>query len=184
MFQSGVMAFIMTFSEKMTELDRLRQIFIDMDTSKDGRISMQELKECLNQVVGGVKANQSYFEEVLRGIDKDASNFVDYSEFLTASVSKVSLLTDQNLQTAFRMFDREGTGCITGDDLKRIFDTSGQKDQKVWSSIMEEVDGNKDGVISYKEFHDAMQKVLEADFGDLLLIKKIRQSFAKKIVQK
>lgn len=46
---------------------------------------------------------------------------------------------------------------------------------------MDEVDKNKDGVISFKEFHEAMKKVLEADFEDLLLVKKMGNAFAKKL---
>lgn len=107
------MAFIMTFSEKFDELEKLRQLFIQVDTSHDGKISIQELKECLNKIMGGVKASQNYFEDILKGIDKDASSFVDYSEFLTASVNKITLLSDENLKTAFRMFDKDGSGCIT-----------------------------------------------------------------------
>lgn len=49
---------------------------------------------------------------------------------------------------------------------------------------MEEVDKDKDGFISFKEFHEAMKKVLEADYEDLLIAQKVGSAFAKKLVGK
>jgi calcium-dependent protein kinase len=64
-FQTGVMAFILTFNEKYSELDRLRELFIQLDTSNDGKLSLNEIKEGLCKVMGNVKANQQYFEDIL-----------------------------------------------------------------------------------------------------------------------
>jgi Ca2+-binding EF-hand superfamily protein len=37
-----------------------------------------------------------------------------------ASMNKHTLLSKQNLETAFRQFDRSGSGSITSDELKRM----------------------------------------------------------------
>jgi calcium-dependent protein kinase len=85
-------------------------------------------------------------------MDKDCNNYVDYSEFLTASVSKTKLLGNGNLDTAFSLFDKDNSGEITIEELKQVFDLSGCRDNQIWIDIMHEVDADGDGVISFHEF--------------------------------
>jgi methionyl-tRNA synthetase len=41
------------------------------------------------------------------------------------------------------------------------------KEDEMWLDIMEEVDKNKDGIISWKEFKSAMNNVLKVKLGKL-----------------
>jgi len=51
---------------------------------------------------------------------------------------------------------------LTADELKEIFNPGNAKeiDDKVWTDLINEVDQNGDGKISYKEFKDMMLKLL------------------------
>jgi len=51
---------------------------------------------------------------------------------------------------------------LTADELKEIFNPDGnmEVDEKVWMDLINEVDQNGDGKISYKEFKDMMLKLL------------------------
>lgn len=59
------------------------------------------------------------------------------------------------------MLDTDNNGSITVDELKAVFDTHGDKDETLWRQIMAEVDKNKDNVISFDEFTDAMTLILK-----------------------
>lgn len=47
---------------------------------------------------------------------------------------------------AFKMFDKDGSGSISIDEIKEIFGGVGQNiSEKVWKDLMKEVDDNNDG---------------------------------------
>ena len=71
------------------------------------------------------------------------------------------------METAFNCFDTDGNGKITVDELQSIFDFAETKDKRLWKEIMEEVDTNKDNVISFQEFATAMEKVLTNSYFEL-----------------
>ena len=60
------------------------------------------------------------------------------------------------------MFDTDGDGTVTKDELKEVFGGGhvSQRGEAVWDEIMNEVDKNNDGVISFEEFENAMKVVL------------------------
>ena len=88
---------------------------------------------------------------------------MDYSEFIAAAFDKVKLLTEPNLQKAFKIFDQDGDGNISPEELKRVFGGGAvgfQQGENVWNEIMREVDSNNDGQISYDEFKECMYNVI------------------------
>ncbi len=101
------MAFILNFTQNMDEMDELRQLFISIDTSNDGLLTMEEIHDGLSQIMGNVKGNMKYFEQILVDLDKDCNGVVDYSEFITAAMNKQKVITDQNLEKAFKIFDSD-----------------------------------------------------------------------------
>jgi len=80
---------------------------------------------------------------------------VDYTEFIAAALQKDLLLKRENLKSAFRMFDVDGDGTVTKDELKEVFGVA-SRGEEVWDEIMGEVDKNNDGLITYEEFEEAM----------------------------
>lgn len=47
-FQSGIMAYIMSFYESSGEFDELRKIFIGLDKTNDGKLSLDEIRQGLS----------------------------------------------------------------------------------------------------------------------------------------
>lgn len=62
-----------------------------------------------------------------------------------ATIDKVNLLSKQKLETAFKMFDTDGSGTISIDEIKKIFGGAGNVSETVWNDLIEEIDDNKDG---------------------------------------
>ena len=48
------------------------------------------------------------------------SGFIDYTEFIMASTQREVLLSKNNLDAAFKAFDRDGNGKISAEELKEI----------------------------------------------------------------
>jgi len=94
----------------------------------------------------------------VKSIDADRSGTIDYNEFLAATIDKDKLTSKQNLEYAFKTFDRDGSGKINLNEIKCIFDNSGVKDDKIFEAILTDADDNNDGEISLEEFKALMLK--------------------------
>jgi calcium-dependent protein kinase len=77
-----------------------------------------------------------------------------------ATVDRQGLLSKQRLQTAFNLFDKDGNGSISREELRDFFQNSGiPADDPMWKTLIQEVDENGDGEISFKEFKEMMLKL-------------------------
>mmetsp|Transcript_10533 Transcript_10533/g.17673 ORF Transcript_10533/g.17673 Transcript_10533/m.17673 type:complete len:119 (+) Transcript_10533:1209-1565(+) len=93
-------------------------------------------------------------------LDKNCNGLIDYTEFITAASDKTKLLNEKNLKFAFNMIDKDQDGNMTKQELRMMFESSEQKDEKLWSEIFDEVDLDKDGKITYDEFVTCMNQVV------------------------
>lgn len=131
------------------DLEELNQMFLKLDTSKDGLLSLEEISVGLEQVYGKLKGNAAEYAEIMKNLDKDGNGFIDYNEYITAAIDKAAMLNKDNLKAAFDLLDTDNSGMITIDELKAAFDSHGDHDESLWREIMNEVDKNKDGQISF-----------------------------------
>lgn len=105
------------------ELEQLKQLFLKLDTSKDGTLSLEEVAAGIDQIRakvsrtgrGGTKID---YEDIMHTMDKDGNGVIDYTEFITAAINKVAILNQKNLISAFQLIDTDNSGMITIDELK------------------------------------------------------------------
>jgi calcium-dependent protein kinase len=159
--QQASIAFIVhnLISRNMTK--ELRKCFIQFDTNGDGRLDKQELINGLKQVDTQKNLEQEV-DRVMNIIDVDGNGFIEYEEFLRASLDINKILTDDNVKIVFQLFDANNTGKITPMELKRVMDiNTGDVSDEVWAQIIDDIDLDKDGVISFFEFKEMLNKVKE-----------------------
>ena len=95
-------------------------------------------------------------------IDVDGNGFIEYEEFLRASIDINKILTDENVKIVFQLFDANNTGKITPMELKKVMDiNAADVSDEVWAQIIDDIDLDKDGVISFYEFKQMLNKVKE-----------------------
>lgn len=128
-----------------------------MDLNGDGKLSKQEIKD------GYAKYYDKHLEDeeiddMFAKIDADGSGEIEYSEFVVASMNEKNLLNNSKLQTAFKMFDKDGGGSISIDEIKQVLSFGQNLDEEVIAQIIKQVDANGDGEISYEEFAEMMLK--------------------------
>mmetsp|Transcript_41362 Transcript_41362/g.36714 ORF Transcript_41362/g.36714 Transcript_41362/m.36714 type:complete len:86 (-) Transcript_41362:62-319(-) len=61
-------------------------------------------------------------DRIMKSIDTNNSGSIDYSEFVNATIDRSALLTTSRLEAAFKLFDKDGNGKITADEMKMMFD--------------------------------------------------------------
>ena len=133
-----------------------------MDTSKDGKLQISELKAGLEELKEFLQYLEIDYEDLFRSIDSDGDGEISFTEFISAASDKRALLTQNNLDAAFKTFDIDGNGKITKDELKAVF-VAGEASSATnedWESIIMEVDKDGNGEIDYQEFTEVMQAVL------------------------
>ena len=53
-------------------------------------------------------------------IDTDKSGFIDYHEFVSASINKHNLIQQDKLKQAFKLFDKDSSGKLSIDESCKI----------------------------------------------------------------
>ena len=57
------------------------------------------------------------------------------------------------------MFDKDGGGSISVDEIKQVLAFGKNLDEKVIAEVIKQVDANGDGEISFEEFAEMMKSV-------------------------
>lgn len=140
-----------------SEKDDLAKAFKSFDTNGDGKLSMLEIKEGYFEHYGKVMTDEEV-ENMFAAVDTDHSGFIDYSEFVVAAINEKKLITQDRLRAAFNMFDKDGSGLISADEIKSALGFKKHLKNTAVDMIMKEVDENNDGEISYDEFVLMMKK--------------------------
>lgn len=130
-----------------------------MDTNNDGKLSKEELLVGYEHIFGPGEAEEQV-EKIMKMVDADGSGEIDYSEWVVATINKSRLLSDEKLEQAFNLFDKDNGGTISSEEVKEVLGIGKNIDEKVWNAIILEVDANGDGEISFEEFKTMMQKLL------------------------
>jgi calcium-dependent protein kinase len=128
-----------------------------MDVNGDGKLSKDEIQNGYLQYFGR-SLNDAEVDDMFSKVDADNSGAIDYSEFVVATMNEKNLLSNNKLQTAFKMFDKDGGGSISTDEIKQVLSFGQNLDEKVVNDIIKQVDANGDGEISFEEFAEMMKK--------------------------
>ena len=97
----------------------------------------------------------------MKTIDTDNNGYIEFEEFIRASIDKEKLLTEKNLKIAFDVFDKDKSGGISASELKMLLGESNVHTKDVvWKNMIKEIDLNGDGQISFEEFKNMMNKVI------------------------
>ena len=111
-FQSGICSILANLMTKTTDLKELNKMFVQWDTSQDGQLSYEELKENMAEISTLFQMDAPDVENLMRAADTNRDGQVDYTEFITAAFDKQKLLSQANIKRAFQMLDADGDGRI------------------------------------------------------------------------
>ncbi|OMP07050.1 Calcium-binding EF-hand [Corchorus olitorius] len=138
------------------ELKRVFQLF---DKNGDGRISKQELNDSLENL--GIFIPDGELTQMIEKIDVNGDNCVDIDEFgeLYQSIMD-GKDEEEDMKDAFNVFDQNGDGFISVDELRSVLVSLGLKQGKTIEDckrMIMKVDADGDGRVNFKEFKQMMK---------------------------
>ncbi|KAJ8560369.1 hypothetical protein K7X08_004427 [Anisodus acutangulus] len=144
------------------DADELRRVFQIFDRNGDGRITMKELNDSLENM--GIFIPNAELGQMIEKIDVNGDGYVDIDEF--GSLYK-TIFTDQetdqeeDMREAFNVFDQNGDGFITVDELKSVLGSLGLKQggtAEDCRQMINKVDVDGDGRVNFTEFKQMMMR--------------------------
>jgi len=153
--QLAGIAFIVHFIDTNNDISKLVAVFESLDSNGDGKLSFNELKNCMIQVKGQYWT-EIEMAEIFQKLDQDKNGYIDYEEFLRVSIDVDSILSEKNLKLAFTNFDRNKDGKLNSDDIKTIL---GTENNEYCIDLINSIDNNE-GEINFNQFADLMKKIM------------------------
>ncbi|PAA48963.1 hypothetical protein BOX15_Mlig001318g1 [Macrostomum lignano] len=138
------------------ELEELKEAFAIFDQDKSGFIEPQELRHILQ--VLGQNPTKAEIDSIIAEADVIViDGKIDFNEFARIMKSNYKFKSasemDNELMSAFQVFDRDSNGYISRQELEFVLTSIGER---LTSEEVDEMfrfaDTNEDGRISYKEF--------------------------------
>jgi calmodulin len=148
------------FTQK--ELKSFQNAFSLFDKDHDGKLTAKELEGVLRFL--GKNISDYNMDGIFKKIDMYGNGTVGFPEFLQL-MSQTSYknagsgnLKNEEVMAVFRIFDKDGDGFITADEIQKEMGNHGDifTEEQV-QQMMKGADGNGDGKIDYQEFIKVMQ---------------------------
>jgi len=110
-----------------SQIKALRDIFMALDDNSDGLLTAKEMREGLEKAK--LKDIHADLQQILQDVDSDGSGVIHYTEFLAAALDKCVYAETDVCWAAFRVFDIDGDGVITKEELKQVLKGDGNMSQ-------------------------------------------------------
>ena len=156
--QQAALTYIVNNLLSKKEKKNLLEIFQSFDTNKDGVLSKREILNGYKAIMPFDDATKEV-EKIMNTVDLDGNGTIDYNEFVLATINKKKLLDKEKLEQTFKMFDKDGNGFISKEEIEEVLGTS-VIDSNELQKLFKEVDKNGDGQISLVEFKEMMIKLI------------------------
>jgi len=142
-----------------SQIKDLRETFLAMDVNGDGLLTAKELEEGMEKA--GMSNLPPELDQILKDVDSNGSGHINYTEFLAATLDRKKYIAEDVCWAAFRVFDKDGSGTISRDELAQVLSDGEVKAvaQTDLNELLDEVDKNGDGEIDFQEFMHMMRKV-------------------------
>ncbi|RWR71957.1 calmodulin-like protein 3 [Cinnamomum micranthum f. kanehirae] len=137
----------------------LRRVFQMFDRNGDGRVTKHELTDKLQNL--GIFIADNELMTMIEKIDVNGDGCVDIDEFGELYQQIMDEKDEEeDMREAFNVFDQNGDGFITVEELRSVLASLGLKQGRTiedCKKMIRKVDVDGDGMVNYKEFRQMMR---------------------------
>jgi len=138
-------------------LHTMEETFRQLDVNCDGFINISEIREGLER--SGVEDMPRDLQQIVDSLDTEGNGTINYTAFLAATTERRHNVLDDVLKAAFDVFDKNGDGKISEEELRHVLDPcravrccSEPEYAERIAEILRQADHNGDGQIDFQEF--------------------------------
>jgi calcium-dependent protein kinase len=142
----------------IAEIKELKEAFIAMDIDNSGELTFDDIETGLKNQ--GYHVAGDKIALMLANPELSRTGRINYSDFLTMTISSKAQLISHSLWDTFKVLDIDNTGFITADNLKQAFHLMGKDyDDTTVAQMVAEADTEKPDMITFEEFRALFSKV-------------------------
>lgn len=129
------------------EIQDLKRHFQQLDKNGDGILERDELLKGLKEMD---ISDDMDIEKLIDAIDIDGNGEIEQTEFLAAMIDHKTYSENiEKVRMAFQMLDTDNSGYLDAEEIQEII---GEENKELVDDIMNLLDDNDDGKISFEEF--------------------------------
>jgi len=134
------------------ELETFKEAFTVFDKNQDGTITTKELSTVMRSL--GQNPTDAEVQDMINEVDVDGSGAIEFPEFCVMMVKKMQESdTENEIREAYRVFDKERTGCIAVSEMRLILSNLPEKlSEEEVEEMLATADKDGNGAFSYEEF--------------------------------
>lgn len=141
------------------DIEELRRVFQMFDKNGDGRITKAEMNDSLEKM--GIVIDSGELSQMIDKVDVNGDGCVDIDEFSTLYQTIMKERNeDEDMKEAFNVFDQNGDGFITVEELNSVLASLGLKQGRGAEDckrMITKVDEDGDGRVDFDEFKQMMR---------------------------
>jgi len=140
------------------EIRDLRDKFMSLDKTKDGSITLDELRMAVQN--SGYNILECDLQAIMQNVGRDENaERIGYNEFVSALLCKRMSLQEKQLREIFNKLDSKGEGRVTLASLSHALKATTKYNtlspQEI-QTLFSEIDTNNDGYLDFYEFLELM----------------------------
>ncbi|XP_043722391.1 probable calcium-binding protein CML22 [Telopea speciosissima] len=182
----SINSIVMRFPQFKEELRNIKSVFQQYDEDSNGIIDREELKKCLSKLQ--LQLTEKEMEDLLHSCDFDGIEGMQFNQFIVL-LCLIYLLTEPSTSShttlkmgsqqldatfdtivqAFLFLDKNGDGKVNKNDMVRALNEGSHQEKSpghVTKTRFKEMDWNKSGKVSFKEFLSAITNWIGVDTDD------------------
>ena len=156
-FQAVITYLVHNFIPKEEE-NKLKNVFLSIDSDFDGKISKNDLKIIIKKFK--LNISNEKLQKSIERVDFDNDGYIDFPEFLQATVNLNNLFTKENLEIAFNSFDTHSDGTVSVLELEEILGFNDKTNRNVIFEFMKEINKVETDEFTFDEFKIIVMKFL------------------------
>lgn len=113
-------------SPRLPQIAEFKEAFSLFDKDGDGTITTKELGTVMRSL--GQNPTEAELQDMVNEVDADGNGTIDFPEFLTMMARKMKDTDSaEEIKEAFKVFDKDGNGLISANELRHIMTNLGEK---------------------------------------------------------